>query len=83
MRTMHPDGAIFTEAKSAGTHAIPAARLAEVYGAGAEAISDVAEALDRASELAGPDGNVLVCGSLYLVGDVLALRQNAPQRDVG
>ena len=83
MRTMHPDGAIFTEAPSAGTHAIPASRLAEVYGAGSEAVSDVSEALDRASELAGPDGNVLVCGSLYLVGDVVALRQNAPQRDVG
>ena len=23
--------------------------------------------------LAGPDGNVLVCGSLYLVGEILAL----------
>jgi len=30
-------------------------------------------ALERAHELAGPKGNVLVCGSLYLVGEVLAL----------
>jgi hypothetical protein len=30
-------------------------------------------ALERARELAGPNGNVLVCGSLYLVGEILAL----------
>ena len=83
MRTMRPEGAVFTEAPSAGTHAIPAARLSEVYGAGSEAVTDVAEALDRATRLAGPNGNVLVCGSLYLVGDVLALRQNARHGDVG
>jgi len=29
--------------------------------------------LARAKELAGRDGNVLVCGSLYLVGEILAL----------
>jgi folylpolyglutamate synthase/dihydropteroate synthase len=32
-----------------------------------------AAALERARDLAGPDGNVLVCGSLYLVGEILAL----------
>ncbi len=83
MRTMRPDAAVFTEPPSAGTHAIPAARLAEVYGPGSEAIVDVTSALDRAKHIAGRDGNVIVCGSLYLVGDVLALRQNSPQRDVG
>src|SRR5437773_2291760 len=30
-------------------------------------------ALERARELAGPSGNVLVCGSLYLVGEILSL----------
>ena len=30
-------------------------------------------ALERARELAGQEGNVLVCGSLYLVGEILAL----------
>ena len=83
MRTMRPDNVVFTEAPSAGTHAIPAARLAEVYGLGAEMLTDVTAAVDRARELAGPNGNVLVCGSLYLVGDVLAVRQNASRRDVG
>lgn len=83
MRTMRPDAAVFTEAPSAGTHAIPAARLAEVYGTGGEAIVDLASAVDRAKQLCGRDGNVMVCGSLYLVGDVLALQQNATKRDVG
>src|SRR5438132_1145240 len=31
-------------------------------------------ALERARDLAGTAGNVLVCGSLYLVGEILALR---------
>jgi folylpolyglutamate synthase/dihydropteroate synthase len=30
-------------------------------------------ALERAREMAGQEGNVLVCGSLYLVGEILAL----------
>jgi len=32
------------------------------------------EALERARKLAGTAGNVLVCGSIYLVGEILALR---------
>ena len=83
LRSMHPDAAVFTEAESAGTHAVPARRLAEVYGAGGEAITPAAAALARAVELAGAEGNVIVCGSLYLVGEILALHRNAPQRDVG
>ena len=83
MRTMRPNATVFTEPPSAGTHAVPATRLAEVYGTGGEAIADVTAAVDRAKKLAGRDGNVLVCGSLYLVGDVLALQQNAARRDVG
>ena len=39
-------------------------------------------ALARAKELAGTDGNVIVCGSLYLVGEILAMHQQ-PTRDVG
>jgi dihydrofolate synthase/folylpolyglutamate synthase len=42
-------------------------------GAGAEPAPSPAEALARARELAGGDGLVLVAGSLYLVGAVLAL----------
>ena len=83
LRSMRPDAAVFTEAASAGTHAVAATRLAEVYGPGGEAITPAAAALARATELAGTNGNVIVCGSLYLVGEILALHQNVEQRDVG
>lgn len=72
LRTLRPAAAIFTEAASAGTHAVAAEHLAELYGAGAQAVRPAGDALAAAKELAGPAGNVLVCGSLYLVGEVLA-----------
>ncbi len=46
----------------------------ELYGPGAYVARPAGAALERAIELAGDDGNVLVCGSLYLVGEILALR---------
>lgn len=72
LRTLHPDAAVFTEPESAAGHAIPAEELAATYGAGAEAVRPALTAVERAKELAGADGNVLVCGSLYLVGEILA-----------
>ncbi len=75
LRTVAPDAVVFTEPASAGGHAVEPAQLAGLYGAGAEAVSSAPAALARARQLAGPDGNVLVCGSLYLVGEVLALPQ--------
>jgi dihydrofolate synthase/folylpolyglutamate synthase len=80
LRTLSPDAAVFTEAASAGGHAIEAAQLAAVYGPGAEAVTSAEAALARARQLAGPDGNVLVCGSLYLVGEILELTQRASNR---
>ncbi len=74
LQTLQPDHAIFTEATSAGGHSVPALELASMFGHDAEAVLPPEAALDRAKELAGPDGNVLVCGSLYLVGELLALR---------
>ena len=71
LRTLQPDAAVFTEAASAAGHVVPADVLASMYGDGALAVRPAAEALARARELAGPDGNVLVCGSLYLVGEIL------------
>jgi dihydrofolate synthase/folylpolyglutamate synthase len=73
LRTLHPDAAVFTEPASAAGHAVSADVLAGTYGTGAQAVRPAAGALDRARELAGPNGNVLVCGSLYLVGEILAL----------
>jgi dihydrofolate synthase / folylpolyglutamate synthase len=72
LRTLKPDTALFTEPTSAAGHAISADQLAAIYGAGGEALKPAQAALERAKELAGPDGNVLVCGSLYLVGEILA-----------
>ena len=46
------------------------ARLAAPHFACVEAISDAAAAVDRARSLAGPDGAVLVTGSLYLLADL-------------
>lgn len=45
---------------------------AEVKGLGTSghAVDDPAAALEQARELAGPSGLVLVCGSLYLLGDL-------------
>jgi dihydrofolate synthase / folylpolyglutamate synthase len=73
LRTLRPDAVVFTEPALAQGHAIAAAKLAEVWGAGAETAVPAEAALSRARELAGPSGNVLVCGSLYLVGEVLSL----------
>jgi dihydrofolate synthase/folylpolyglutamate synthase len=73
LRTIWPDQVVFTEPASAGGHAISPDELAAVYGAGGEAVRPARAALERARDLAGPDGNVLVCGSLYLVGEILAL----------
>ena len=41
-------------------------------GTGAELREEPGEALERAKEIAGPGGVVLVTGSLYLVGNVLS-----------
>src|SRR6266851_4227191 len=75
LQTLRPDRAVFTEATSAGGHSVPAVELASMFGHDAEAVLPPQTALARARELAGEDGNVLVCGSLYLVGEILALSE--------
>jgi len=72
LRKVEPDAAVFTEPGSAGGHAIPAEQLASIYGSGGSAATPASAALERAKDLAGAGGNVLVCGSLYLVGEILA-----------
>jgi len=81
LRTLEPDAAVFTEPSSAAGHAMPAQSLAARYGAAAESVLPAGAALARARELAGPTGNVLVCGSLYLVGEILALGSAAPSQN--
>jgi len=77
LRTLAPDAAVFTEPASAAGHAVDPVGLAALYGTGAEAVPQAEAALARARALAGPDGNVLVCGSLYLVGEIIALTRQA------
>ena len=74
LRTLRPDAVVFTEPASAHGHAVEPERLDEIYGPGSYVARPAAAALDRAKLIAGRDGNVLVCGSLYLVGEILALR---------
>jgi dihydrofolate synthase/folylpolyglutamate synthase len=71
----HVRSAIATQ--SASDRTLPANELAESLRAElelpVEAVPDPAEALARARELAGPQGAVLVTGSLYLVGAIRSL----------
>jgi len=73
LRTMKPDAVVFTEAASAHGHVVAPEVLVEIYGGDSEIMRPAGAALERARELAGPSGNVLVCGSLYLVGEILSL----------
>jgi dihydrofolate synthase/folylpolyglutamate synthase len=52
------------------------AGVARAEGFSTTAMSDVAEAVTAASAIAG--ARVLVCGSLYLAGDVLARNETLP-----
>jgi dihydrofolate synthase/folylpolyglutamate synthase len=72
LRSLEPDAVVFTEPTSAAGHAVPAPKLAAIFGSSSEATLPPSAALDRAKALAGPDGNVLVCGSFYLVGEILS-----------
>ena len=74
LRTLRPAAVVFTEPASARGHVIPPEELTELYGPEAEVARPASAALARAQQLAGDSGNVLVCGSLYLVGEVLAFR---------
>lgn len=55
-----------------------AAAAGELLGVRTEAVDDVAAALARAREIAGPDNPVLVTGSLYLVGPARSLLLGHP-----
>lgn len=66
--------------RAANPRSLPPERLAELWPGTAETAPDAAAALERAAQLAGERGLVVVCGSLYLVGDALAALDDAPVR---
>jgi dihydrofolate synthase/folylpolyglutamate synthase len=73
-------GPALVATRSANARALPAADLARraaPYFEHVEAVDDPGEALARAHALAGPDGAVLVTGSLYLLAD---LSRRQPER---
>lgn len=65
---------VFVPDIDAQGRAAPAPELARRIGGKAEAVSSVEEALALALRESGPDGHVLVCGSLYLLGEFYKVR---------
>ena len=73
LRALTAVGTTFVATRSRSPRALPAEELAALAGphfSRVEAVSDPSEAVDRARTLAGPDGAVLVTGSLYLLADL-------------
>jgi dihydrofolate synthase / folylpolyglutamate synthase len=68
------DGLVLT--RSQNPRALPPATLAslagQLGGPPSEIVADPHAAVERARELAGPDGAVLATGSIYLVADLLS-----------
>ena len=57
---------------------VPLALFARDQGTPAEAIASSETALARARELAGPTGEVVVAGSIFLLGEVVVALEGAP-----
>lgn len=70
LRRLEPAHVVFTAAASAGDRAQPPEALARAWAGPSERVPSSAEALAVARSLAGPDDWVVVCGSLYLVGEL-------------
>ncbi|HWB22249.1 MAG TPA: Mur ligase family protein [Gaiellaceae bacterium] len=73
LAALRATGSRFVATQSSNARALSADALADHARArfdSVEAISDPQAALERARELAGPDGAVLVTGSLYLLADL-------------
>lgn len=70
LRKLNPADVVFTLPASA-SRALAPETLAEMWGTPGRHVRPASEALEWARELAGPDGWVVVCGSLFLVGELL------------
>jgi dihydrofolate synthase/folylpolyglutamate synthase len=74
-------GDTFVATESSNARAVPAqelARRAQPFFEHVEAVDAPERALDRARELAGEDGGILVTGSLYLLADLSVRLQRIP-----
>jgi len=77
----HVDGIVATS--TAEVPMVPESALHEVarrHEVPVTQVPDLPEALSRARQLAGPDGGLLVTGSLYLLGEVMPLLPDEPSR---
>ena len=70
LRKLKPADVVFTLPASA-SRALAPETLAEMWGTPGRHLRPASRALAWARELAGPDGWVVVCGSLFLVGELL------------
>jgi dihydrofolate synthase / folylpolyglutamate synthase len=70
LATLARVGDLLIATRSGNPRALAAEELAALAPIPAEVVDDPVEALERARELAGPDGAVLVTGSLYLLQDL-------------
>jgi len=70
LRKLEPVNVVFTLPASARPRALAPETLAEMWGTRAWHRRPASEALAWARELAGPEGWVVVCGSLFLVGEL-------------
>ena len=75
LRALLPRCATFVCTSAPNPRALSPATLASLaaqLGAGAEIVPEPRAALARARELAGPDGAVVVTGSIYLIADLVS-----------
>jgi dihydrofolate synthase / folylpolyglutamate synthase len=70
LRKLNPADVVFTLPAGA-SRALAPETLAEMWGTPGRHLRPASEALAWARKLAGPDGWVVVCGSLFLVGELL------------
>ena len=74
------DDVVLTVRADGGVRAAEADALANLVGANAVAESDLQTAYHKAMSLAGEEGVVCVCGSLYLVGEFKAMLQREKEQ---
>jgi dihydrofolate synthase/folylpolyglutamate synthase len=75
LRELLPLASAVVFTRSTNPRSLPPATLValagQLDGPPAEAVADPRAAIERASELAGPDGAVVVTGSIYLIADLV------------